>query len=119
MTDRSSPAIPIYRRRPREFYALWILATTTYGVGDIVTTVALVWFVPALVEGNPLVAFAIERVGLAGLVAVKLVGFGVMVWISVVGGREDDALVYYFGPGLLTLFGLAVTANNLRLLFAV
>lgn len=118
MTDRPSPAVPIYRRRPREFYALWILATTTYGVGDVVTTVALVWFVPSLAEGNPLVAFAIGRVGLAGLVAVKLAGFGVLLWISVVGGRDDDALVYYFGPVLLTLFGLVVTASNLRLLVA-
>ena len=47
---------PAYSRRPREFYWLWIAATATYGVGDIVSTIAFLEYVPTVGEANPVVA---------------------------------------------------------------
>lgn len=117
-SPRRSRARPIYDRRPDEFYWLWIVAAATYGVGDVVSTVALVYFVPHLSEANPLVRLAMDTLGLWGLVAAKLAAFLVMVGISYLGARDGDALVYYFPPVLLALVGSGVTAVNLRLLFA-
>ncbi|MDR5671612.1 putative membrane protein [Halalkaliarchaeum sp. AArc-CO] len=116
--SRRSRARPIYNRRSDEFYWLWIVATAAYGVGDVVTTIALVYFVPHLSEGNPIVRLAMDTFGLWGLVAAKLVAFLVMVWISYLGARDGDAVLYYFPPALLTVVGVTVTAVNLRLLFA-
>ncbi|WP_119818622.1 hypothetical protein [Halalkaliarchaeum desulfuricum] len=115
--SRRSRARPTYDRRPDEFYWLWIVATAAYGVGDVVTTIALVYFVPHLGEGNPIVRFAMDSLGLWGLVAAKLAAFLVMVWISHLGARDGDTLLYYFPPLLLTIVGVMVTAVNLRLLF--
>lgn len=108
---------PAYRRRPREFYWLWIAATTTYGVGDVVSTVAFLQYVPTIDEANPVVAFALDSFGLSGLVGLKIVVYLVMLWISVRGARESDALLYYFPPVLLTLVGTYLTASNVRLLW--
>ncbi|MWV65777.1 hypothetical protein GRS48_13245 [Halorubrum sp. JWXQ-INN 858] len=116
--DRSrSRRRPTYRRRPREFYTLWIAATTTYGVGDIVSTIAFLTYVPAIEEANPVVNAAIDAFGFAGLVALKIAVYLVMVWISVLGARDGDALLYYFPPLFLTVVGLALTANNIRLMW--
>jgi len=108
---------PAYRRRTREFYSLWIAATTTYGVGDIVSTIAFLRYVPGVDEANPLVAGAVDAFGLSGLVGLKIAVYLAMVWISVQGAREDDAYLYYFPPVLLTLVGAVLTASNLRLLW--
>ncbi|MEF8780703.1 MAG: hypothetical protein V5A46_08500 [Haloferacaceae archaeon] len=116
-SGRRSRARPIYDRRPDEFYWLWIFATATYGVGDVVSTVALVSFVPHLSEANPVVRLAMDSLGLWGLVAAKVAAFLVMVWISYLGARDGDGLMYYFPPLLLAAVGTAVTAVNLRLLF--
>src|SRR6056297_1099049 len=96
---------PAYRRRPNEFYWLWIAATATYGVGDIVSTIAFLRYVPTIAEANPVVAFALDSFGFAGLVALKFVVYLIMLWISVEGAREGDKLLYYFPPVLLTATG--------------
>jgi hypothetical protein len=108
---------PAYRRRPNEFYWLWIAATATYGVGDIVSTVAFLRYVPTIDEANPVVRFALESFGLSGLVALKIAVYLVMLWISVEGAREGDGLLYYFPPVLLTITGTYLTASNVRLLW--
>jgi hypothetical protein len=106
-----------YLRRPREFYSLWIAATTTYGVGDIVSTIAFLEYVPAVDEANPVVAGALDAFGLAGLVGLKIAVYLVMLWISVHGAREGDGLLYYFPPVLLTAVGLVLTGSNVWLLW--
>ncbi|MEZ3164254.1 hypothetical protein ABNG03_08920 [Halorubrum sp. RMP-47] len=108
---------PAYRRRPNESYWLWIAATATYGVGDIVSTVAFLRYVPTIDEANPVVRFALESFGLSGLVALKIAVYPVMLWISVEGTREGDVLLYYFPPVLLTITGTYLTASNVRLLW--
>ncbi len=108
---------PAYLRRPREFYTLWIAATTTYGVGDIVSTIAFLQYVPEVDEANLVVAAAIDTFGLAGLVGLKLAVYLVMLWISVHGARDGDGFLYYFPPVLLTLVGLFLTTTNVWLMW--
>ncbi|MFC5278471.1 hypothetical protein ACFPM1_06840 [Halorubrum rubrum] len=108
---------PAYLRRPEEFYSLWIAATSTYGVGDIVSTIAFLTYVPAVEEANPVVALALDSFGLAGLVGLKIAVYLVMLWISVLGAREGDGLLYYFPPVLLTAVGLYLTGSNVRLMW--
>ncbi|QDX39868.1 hypothetical protein [Salarchaeum sp. JOR-1] len=101
----------------QEFYWLWILATTGYGVGDIVTTVALVFYAPAVREGNPLVALALERLGLLGLVGVKLAAFFACLGLSVYAMHAwKDRFVYLMPPVALTAVGVLLTALNISLL---
>ncbi|WP_435073255.1 hypothetical protein [Halorubrum sp. HHNYT27] len=108
---------PAYNRRPQEFYWFWIAATATYGVGDIVSTIAFLEYVPSINEANPVVIFALDALGLTGLVVVKLLVYLVMLWISVSGARDGDAFLYYFPPVLLTLVGTYLTVSNVRLLW--
>jgi hypothetical protein len=108
---------PAYRRRPQEFYWLWIAATATYGVGDIVSTIAFLQYVPTIEEANPVVVFALDAFGLTGLVGLKIAVYLVMLWISVTGARDGDGLLYYFPPVLLTVVGTYLTASNVRLLW--
>ena len=108
---------PTYSRRPQEFYWLWIAATATYGVGDIVSTIAFLEYVPTVDEANPVVTIALDSLGLSGLVLLKIAVYLVMLWISVSGARDNDALLYYFPPVLLTLVGTYLTASNVRLLW--
>ncbi|GAA0652559.1 hypothetical protein [Salarchaeum japonicum] len=103
----------------QEFYWLWILATTGYGVGDIVTTVALVYYAPAVREGNPLVAFALDSLGLAGLVGVKLAAFFACLALSVYAMHAwKDRFVYLTPPVALAGVGFLLTVLNVRLLAA-
>jgi hypothetical protein len=108
---------PAYNRRPQEFYWLWIAATATYGVGDIVSTIAFLEYVPTIGEANPIVVLALDSFGLSGLVLLKIAVYLVMLWISVTGARDGDTLLYYFPPVLLTLVGTYLTASNIRLLW--
>jgi len=95
------------------------VATTTYGVGDVVSTIAFLTYVPEMEEANPIVVAAIDAFGFAGLVALKIVVYLIMVWISVLGARDGDALLYYFPPVLLTLVGLFLTVNNVYAMWVV
>lgn len=105
------------RTTEQEFYWLWILATTAYGVGDIVTTIALVEFTTHLVEANPFVSYAIGTYGLPGLVGLKLAAFFACLGLSVVAIRSwDDRSLYAFPPLVLTIVGLLTTVLNIRLM---
>ena len=101
----------------QEFYWLWILATTAYGVGDIVTTVALVFYEPAVREGNPLVTIALQTFGLSGLVALKLAVFFACLGLSVYAMHAwKDRFLYVFPPLLLAVVGTVLTFLNVSLL---
>ena len=117
MSGRDQHQIPLHLRSPTKFYWWWTAAIATYGVGDIVTTIAMVSLVPELAEGNPVLRWAIARYGLGGLAGVKLGAFVCMIWLSWLGSKENDRLLYYFPPALLTVVGLFLTVHNTRLLF--
>lgn len=103
--------------RTDEFYWLWILATTTYGVGDVVTTLALLYFDSGVREANALVRLAVDSFGLAGLVGLKLAVFFLCLGVQVYAmGDTDDPVVVYAPPAVLAVFGAFTTAFNVRLL---
>jgi len=100
-----------------EFYWLWILATATYGVGDVVTTVALVRFSGRVDEANVLVRAAVDAFGLGGLVGLKLAVFLICIGVQVAAiDGTDDPVVVYAPPAVLAVFGAFTTTFNLRLL---
>lgn len=106
-----------FEGRTDQFYWLWIVATATYGVGDVVTTIALLYFDSSVGEANALVRAAVETFGLGGLVGLKI---GVIllclgVQVSAIGDT-DDPVVVYAPPAVLAVFGGFTTAFNLRLL---
>ncbi|MXR41855.1 hypothetical protein GRX01_10970 [Halobaculum sp. WSA2] len=103
----------------REFSWLWVIATGLYGVGDIVTTLALIGYIPAIDEGNLEMAVAVESFGLVGLIALKAVVFGACLAVSLWGARAGDRLVFYTPPALLAVVGAFTTAYNPRLLVGV
>ena len=100
----------------REFTHLWLLAAATYGVGDVVTTTALVNHSRRVSEANPVLSLAIETFGGAGLVGLKLLAFGLCLAVSLDAARAGDRLWYYLPPAALACVGAFVTAFNLRLL---
>ncbi len=100
------------------FSRAWLLALGTYGVGDVVTTIALVYFTRSFTEANPAIRFAIETFGGGGFLGLKLLVIYCCLGISLWGGvLDDDPWLFYGPPAVLTLFGLAVTGTNLTLLF--
>ena len=101
---------------PTEFSRLWFLSPLTYGVGDIVTTLALVGYSASVNEGNVLLRAAIESFGLWGLIGMKLLAFLFCLVISLYGARDDDSALYYGPPAMLALVGAFTTVYNLRLL---
>ncbi|MDZ7746836.1 MAG: hypothetical protein U5K28_10105 [Halobacteriales archaeon] len=103
----------------REFTWLWIIATTLYGVGDILTTMTLLHEIPAITEGNALINVAFEQFGTAGLVGVKLAVFFGCLAISVWASAEGDKLFVYAPPAVLSIVGAFTTVYNLRLFFGV
>ncbi len=103
-----------YEDRQEEFYWLWIIATATYGVGDIVTTIALVYYHPLTTEANPVLRWAMSTFGLAGLLGVKLGIFLVFIGVSLgLARRGYEPLVYYAPPALLAALGGYLTVFNL------
>lgn len=102
----------------RRFSNAWLLALATYGVGDIVTTIALLYFIPSFTEANPMVRFAIENFGGGGFLALKLLVFyaclGITIWAGLLA---KDKLMFYGPPLVLALFGAVVTLFNLSLMF--
>lgn len=99
------------------FLRVWLLALAAYGVGDVVTTIAIVWFSPLYMEANPVVAGVIDLFGGSGFVALKLLVFYICLGISLWGGaRNDDPVLFYGPPITLGLFGLVATAHNLGLM---
>ena len=108
---------PLYRRYPREFYALWFLVAMTYGFGDIVSTLLAVLTTPGIVESNPIVAAVLADFGIPGFLAVKLAILATLLWISVDGAQSDDRFSYYWPPVVATVVGGALTGWNLWLLY--
>lgn len=100
---------------PTEFSRLWLVATLTYGVGDIVTTLA-VFRAVGVGEGNGLLRVATAVFGQAGLVATKLAAFGICLGVSLWAAQTDDRIAYYLPPAVLAVAGAFTTALNLRLL---
>ena len=103
----------------QEFYWLWIGATTTYGVGDVVTTIALVYFAPEVQEANPVINAALDTLGLAGLVVLKLAVFFALLAVSVNAMHVwKDRSLYAFPPLLLAILGTILTVLNINLIVA-
>lgn len=99
-----------------EFTRLWTIAAATYGVGDVVTTIALIEFSTSVREANVIVRTAIAMFGQPGFVVLKIAVFVACILISVEGTNADDRLLYYLPPVVLALFGAFTTSLNLRLL---
>jgi hypothetical protein len=99
-----------------EFTTLWTLALATYGVGDMVTTIALMGYVPRVTEGNPLVDGAVAAFGQPGLIGIKLGAFLFCLGVSLVAAQDGDRLLYYGPPAGLAIVGAFTTVYNLRLL---
>ena len=115
--EREIGRTPVYKRRPKEFYGLWLLAALTYGAGDIVSTVYAVFLVPGIEEANPIVDALLQNFGVSGFLLFKLFVFFVLISISVQGARTEDRFSYYWPPALATLLGAGLTLWNLSLIF--
>lgn len=102
-----------YEGREHRFRHLWLVAAATYGVGDIVTTVAVIFFHPELNEANPLLRQAARTWGHLGIVPLKLFVFVLFIAISVYFARNDEELLSYAPPVVLTVMGGLVTVYNI------
>lgn len=100
----------------RTFTRLWLLALATYGVGDVVTTIALIEYSPTVSEANALIRLSIDHLGLLGLVLLKYLAFGVAIGISLLGAADADRFLYYLPPIVLSLAGAFTTIYNARLM---
>lgn len=99
--------------REDEFYQLWLIALATFGVGDLVTTIAFYQFTP-LEEGNPIVRAALEALGIGGFVLLKIALFlGVLLLSVGVLNVARSRFVYYFGPAVLSIYGAFLTIWNI------
>ncbi|MFC7046161.1 hypothetical protein ACFQH6_12730 [Halobacteriaceae archaeon GCM10025711] len=68
-------------------------------------------------RGQPLVRYAVESFGLAGLVGIKLLAFAVCLGVSLYGARAwQDRLTYYVPPLALLVIGTFLTVFNVRLM---
>jgi hypothetical protein len=100
------------------FSRVWLLAAATYGVGDVVTTIALVWFSELTTEANPVIREAIMAFGGGGFLALKLLVLYACIGISIWAGKgANDRLMFYGPPVLLAVVGLYTTLHNLSILF--
>ncbi len=93
----------------------WLLAVLAYGVGDAVTTVAVVAS-PLHAEANPVVARTMAAFGTEGLLALKLAAFSVCSALGFWGSIRDDLFLRYLPPAVLAVMGATTTAVNLVLL---
>lgn len=105
------------RRESTELFVLWGAAAVTYGVGDILTTLVLVYAVPGLDEANPFVHWGLDTFGVPGLVVLKLAVFGIGIYVSWLGIQHRDRLMYYLPPIVMSCVGLGATVFNIRLIF--
>lgn len=101
----------------QEFYWLWIFATITYGIGDILTTLTILTVDLGIDESNLLIRHVFTHLGGAGIVGLKLIVFFIGLAISVAAAELwHDRNLYYAPPIMLTLLGGIATVNNLYLL---
>lgn len=113
---------PLAGRAPL-FYVVWALAALTYGVGDVVTTLAIYYVSDVVHESNALVAASLQTFGRPGLVGLKLVVFIVFVFAQVfllsrADSEDPDWLLILSPPVLLWVVGILTTAINSWLLLA-
>lgn len=99
-----------------EFTQLWTIAVATYGVGDVVTTVALMEFSETVVEANAIIRAATDAFGQSGLVTLKIAVFLMCISLSVDAANREDRLLYYLPPVALAFVGAFTTALNIRLM---
>lgn len=105
--------------KEQQFYWLWILATVTYGVGDMVTTITILEFDVGVEESNLLLKQIFDSLGKSGLIGFKILIFLIFLMVSLSAIEFwDDWPLYYLPPLILIAVGLIVTTNNL-LLFLV
>lgn len=102
----------------REFSWLWLLALATYGVGDVITTIAVIRYAPHVHEWNLVVRIVFAAAGEWGLAGLKLFAFLTCLAISIHAARRRDLVLYYLPPSMLAVVGGFVTVHNLRLLLA-
>ncbi|MEZ3163935.1 response regulator [Halorubrum sp. RMP-47] len=107
---------PLYRSRSTQFYALWLGAALTYGVGDVVSTLYATTAVPGLIEGNPVIGTLLSSAGLPGFLFLKLIVLFVLLSVSVQGARRREPFSYYWPPVVATGIGLLLTGWNVRLI---
>ena len=108
-----------YPEADLDFTWLWIFATLGYGVGDMITTLALIGYNPLVREGNAIVRWLFDMWGIPGFVAGKLLVFGACFAISLYALEVwEDRWLYYFPPLLLTVVGGFTTGYNIVLLSA-
>lgn len=100
----------------REFTNLWHLATGAFGVGDTVTTIALIQYSDTVIEGNPVLRTAVNEFGLVGLVGLKFFAFVACLALCLDAARAGDKLWYYAPPIVLTIAGCFTTVYNIRLM---
>lgn len=105
-----------YRTGGITFYTLWAFAIATYGVGDFVSTLVALVFVPGLFEGNPIVLAVLQRYGIAGFVGIKVVVFAGALWMGIRGAHEGDWFEYYAPPVVIGIVGTALTVWNTLLI---
>ncbi|WP_256290385.1 hypothetical protein [Halobellus inordinatus] len=98
------------------FVRLWVLALATYGVGDIVTTIAIIEHSPDLREANALVRLSVDAFGIYGLALLKYAVFGIILAISLVAAADGDEFFAYLPPVVLSLVGTFTMVYNVRLL---
>lgn len=92
----------------------WLVAVLFFGVGDVVTTgVGVELF--AVAEQNPVPAMVLQRYGVPGVVGLKLLVIACFGLLWRAFPRPYCAGI----PLGLAVIGLAVTAWNLLVLFAV
>lgn len=92
---------------------LWIAAILTFGVGDAVTT--LFGISVGATESNAVPAYLLDSHGALALVLMKVLSLGILYVLSVLPSYFEDPRGGYMKPivpGFMTLFGLAVLANN-------
>lgn len=102
--------------REQGFYWLWIGATSAYGVGDIVTTLTILYFDVGVRESNLLLQRAFDSFGQSGIIALKFAVFLTCLVISLYAAEQLEWQLYYAPPAILIAVGTFVTAHNLRLM---
>ena len=99
------------------FVFLWAIATLSFGVGDLLTTFAIISGFPHVIEANPVMTRTVEMVGYWGIVWLKLGAFAGALSISVYASRVwGDRFLHLFPPIAVTAVGAFATAFNVTLI---
>lgn len=106
-----------WQRRPSfGFYFMWVCAIVTYGAGDFVTTVILVYRYSGYQESNPIVRWILEMYGIPGFLGLKALAFGIGIGVSLHAIGKRNTQLYYFPPVAMVLMGVVATGIHLELI---